>query len=416
MRGIGFELKKLICSKLFAAGTVIAFGLFAYMLISACLESAVTESARKYAEYTATLPNPITEEFIATLKEKNAAELEEYNSHIGEENSDYVEPEFFDAECTFLQQYEYSGRYAEDMTAYVKENLLLKGMTDSESEKAMYQKVADIYNRSVNISLINSLPVEYYYMQLHFSGSWAAVLFGPIMIVWAAILTAYLLCCERVSGTEGTVYSSPKGRTKLYFGKLAAVTVTVLAAVIVMLAADVICAAAVFRVDLFASVQSLPMFEYCQHKLTILGLYLMTYFMLFCSMMTGVFIVSLISVRAAYPIRGMVAGFILGIGSWQMIAAVRQIVQTSPSLSYVAHTARTFFPPYLTCPIDYLTSFDHLSMFGIPVARVFIAMAVTLLTGAAAISVSAKFYGKSSEIRWKAKLFSLIKPNHSPGA
>ncbi|MCH5324649.1 MAG: hypothetical protein J1E39_05480 [Eubacterium sp.] len=408
-----YELKKLITGKLFIVSTLIVAVLYAYILIPDTEYDA--QSAAEFSVYISTqVPQPITQEWIDETRADYELKSEEYFAHMGLDDG-YQPPKYFWTQGEVLSQLDYAQQFREDMIKTVTNAVQLKANADAASngyESAYNSTAASTYNSVVQISLINNNDTESFFNRMHSTSGLQGVMYGPVFIMWAILLTVYLLCCERGSKTDYIAHTSAGGRGSMFLHKLAAVTIVVFAMTLLTLITEIIYGAAVYRLNFFASIQSVHMFEYCIYKLNILGMIILLRLMMFCAGMLGVFCAALFSIKAATPIRGMVLGFILAFGSYRLLVILRSL-RTAEGIAQ-SDFVRMLFPPYMIYPENYFRSFDYGNLFGIPMPRLAVAVGITVLLGIISTIVCAKLYGRSADIRWKAKLLSLIKsPKHT---
>lgn len=391
-----FELRKLIRSKLFIISTAIVLLMFVLQLAGCIFNEDNLRSAAEFDEYINS--HPLTEEYLSELKERNAKESKEYYAALGSGSNSYQLSKDYFIESSIVSRLEYAERYKSDMIDMVKRNLVMRNAESSE-RRTLYQSAVTAYNTVIKPEIVNKEVFAAF-----FSPHSGPQLFGAVLTAWAALLTAYLLCCER-----GVVYSSQKGRAALYLCKISALTAVIFSLLAVMLITELMTGALVFKIDLFAPVQSHEMLEYCPYNLTVAGLYLLTYLTEFFGVMFGVFITSLVCIRAASPVRGTVVGLILGAAAYAGTGYINYLSSMPGETAELSNTLRMFFPSGLTDVMPFISRFDHTLLFTAAVPRFAVTMAVTVIFGTAAIIISAKLYGRSADIRWKAKLLSLIK-------
>ncbi len=390
-----FELRKLIRSKLFVISTSIVLLMFVLQLAGCIFNEENLRSAAEFDEYIKA--HPLTEEYLSELKERNAKESEEYYTALGAGKNSQPSKDYF-IESSIVSQSEYIERYKSDMRDMVKRNLVMLNAESSE-RRALYQSAVTAYNTVIKPKIVNKEVFASF-----FSPHSGPQLFGAVLTAWAALLTAYLLCCER-----GVVYSAQKGRAALYLCKISALTVVIFSLLAAMLLIELMTSVLLFKIDLFAPVQSHEMLEYCPYNLTVAGLYFLTYLTEFFGLMFGVFITSLVCIRAASPVRGTVVGLILGAAAYAGTEYINYLSSMSGETAELGNTLRMLFPLSLTDVMPFISRFDHTLLFTAAVPRFAVTMAVTVIFVAAAITISAKLYGRSADIRWKAKLLSLIK-------
>ncbi|MCH5324838.1 MAG: hypothetical protein J1E39_06440 [Eubacterium sp.] len=402
MRLVLYEIKKLTSSKLFIISTLIVAALYVFIMAADFGEDA--RMAGGFADYINTrVPDTVTPAFAGELTAKD-----NYNPDDAA-NDPQINVTYW-TEDAISRQLNYAESFRKDMIKTVNNAIQLRNdaaAAGNSYEQAYNEAAIRTYNSVTDISLIDGSSAEMFFMRMHNTSSIQAVAFGPLFIMWAVLLTAYLMCCERGSRTDYISHTAKGGRGAMYLHKLAAVTVVVFAMTLLLFIAEIIYGAVIYRLNYSASIQSVRFFEFCVYRLNILGMIALQRFMLFTAAMFGVFCASLFSIKAATPIRGIVLGFVLVFGSYRIITLLRSLSAAEGIAQ--ANLARMLFPPYMIYPDEYFTSFDYGNLFGIPVPRLAVVIAMTALLGVVCTIICTKLYGRSVDVRWKAKLLSLIK-------
>ncbi len=420
MSKILYELKKLISSKLFILATVIMLGMLVYVMFFCQDLSKEAADAERTANYINTeIPDDITPEYLLKLKEKSDEDFNYILQNMTEAENPELEEFSLNhyAEAEALSQMLYSGTFAKHRVEYItnaQKQYSAAEQSGNDADMRYYKLMTDEYNRVTDISLIASGAAEkYFYSAL--PTMYPFYLFGLIFTMWAMLITSYLLCCERQSKTDLTAYSTKGGRAGMYLNKMAAVGITVTAAVGLIFAVKYALGVVVFKIDWFASIQSYIGFEESTYGLNMLGLLIITQLMLLGSAMTGVFLASLFSIRASYPIRGVLLSLVTVFAIYRIYIFIRA-TGTPTETVRAFNDIRVFVPLFMQFPENYFTGFDYISILGFPISRLAMSFIMVGIIGIVSLTICAKLYGRRSDFNWKAKLSNLKKSRNNTAA
>ncbi|MCH5324635.1 MAG: hypothetical protein J1E39_05405 [Eubacterium sp.] len=408
-----FELKKLVTSKLFIASTALL--LLAYLVTIIPNIDSDAKHAKQTADYINTrVPDVITQEYTNELIAKNEKALADALGALGENAADGQTldlGEFYYEEVDIQAQLEYASVFHRHRLEAL--TLAIKSKTDTEAGGDIYkqrynEQIINSYNQVIDITLIGRYANNDYFERFYGSLWVQRKLFPIIFVLWAMLQTAYLLCCERASRSDMVTAASKGGRSAMFLHKLGAVTVTVFTATLLMYIVQMIIAYAVYRLDMYASIQSMSRFEYCPYLFNIIGTYTVMQLMLFGAAMTGVFVAALFSIRAAYPVRGILLSFVVMFAVYRIFLLF--IGNGVPKeIADMFGTVRMYVPLYMIYPEFYFTDFDYGALFDFPVSRLAVVAVITVIFGIISTFICAKLYGKGIDFSWKAKLSSLTK-------
>ncbi len=408
MRTICYEIKKLTAGKPFIFATLLLLAYFVFMMFCD-LDSNMNTIQSVDKELSAGLTEERIEECKAEYADMAATKI----GIMTEE-----EAARFSTLGIIIDQDSYRSNYKEHMSSLAAElHEKAKGAAASGNAYEMnyYKAAQDTYNTVRDISMINSAGAACLFARFHGVIAIDGVNFnemislrwGYVLIIWAVLISAWLLCCEREYKTEYIVFSSYHGKSREFLCKLSALALMVFMVIFVTTVTEIIYAVVVYKVDIFASIQSYSEFELCPLGINILAMILLMQLMMYVAVMFAVLLTALFSIKAATPVRGIILGIIFTVAAHTLIAIYWNISSHEQAEQF--NIIRMLFPPELIHQRDYLMSFDVAPLFGVPVPRFAVTIALTLLFIIAAAAVCAVFYGRSAEIRWKAKLLSLIK-------
>lgn len=407
MRAICYELKKLTAGKPFIIATLLLLAYFAFMAF--CDFDKGLNVIQSMSEEQST---QVTEERLAEIKKEYELLLTKMGAMTAEESERYTATRYI------IKQAEYIGGYPEKMSRLalqLYERAKAAAASGNAYETEYYKAAMNSYNSVKDISAINGAGTACLFARFH--GPFAtddininemiSLRWGYVFIVWAVLISAWLFCCEREYKTDCIVFTACRGKGTEFLRKLAAIALTAGAITLVTTLAEILYAILIYKVDIFASIQSYAEFELCPLGINILTAVIIMQLMMYVAVMFTVLLTALFSIKASSPIRGMVLGVVFAAASYGLMTSYWNI--SSADQSAQLDIIRTVFPPELIHPKNYLTGFDMTPLFGVPVPRLAMVIAVSLLFIIAAAAVCAVFYGRSADIRWKAKLLSLIK-------
>ena len=405
MQQIKFEIKKIICNKLFLISTAILIGYYIFMVVYGIPIYSMSPDGNK--KFFAEAPQSPTSQYIFDLEQKQNDMFEfvfipndppyppgDYGKTLMEDHIIMY---------NYIEQARYSqSTFDRDMTLMVEK--LHDEMQSAKAQGNTYiyrfnKKAISIYNNKINIPIFDSVNAKGSFEMFHMT--WGSTVFSTLFIMWAAFIAAFCYTSESTYKISDNVYSTPNGRSKLYFHKTAALAIIIFILCLAVFITELLVAILAFKVtNLFIPIQAIPHFQFCGFRINIFMAMVLANLMRFMALIFVIGIVSIFSIKAKKLVPLMVLSFLFFAGTSYIII----VLTNSHKFNIVSIFAavRMYFPLALTQPERYLTKFDYGNLLSFPTNRLFVCSGIFFVSFSICTLASSKFYGGGA-LRWKKR-------------
>ncbi len=264
-----------------------------------------------------------------------------------------------------------------DLSPYTNEFLVRQ--SDRVIEAYQYKKDFSIYNSSGWTNWLGRASIS---------------VMDFLLLAFLVVVIAPVFCSEHEKGAFYLVFSSRRGRGKTFLAKLLACTIFTLAFTLILL----IIKFAVYslRFDMFAGLlqplQSIPDFQMCPYSINILQTLLLLYLFRILFYLVVVFFTLLVSCLFKSVLFPFIIGGAMSISLLflQQYAAGYQVGFSDINFSkfYLFKDLQTYSFTALYNPLAFFEKFDVVNLFGFPVYRLTVNIALTLLLIAVLITLA----------------------------
>ena len=242
---------------------------------------------------------------------------------------------------------------------------------------AANEKAISIYNRRIALEPVSTGTDESTRYSIFNYSMWEYV-----MLALCVLMTVRLISLEYRSGAYRLVNTSRRTVQSLYWRKYLTVTLTSTAVLMIQAVFELVFCMTVFGLDnLRQPIQQITMFEMCPYHLSIAGFYVIKLMLRLLLYITVISITAAVTVLVRRPLISVIISLVLAAGgllaNMVCYVMVHNSQQKRLGVLAVYNRLREMLPQSLLNIKEYLISFDHFSLFGMPVSRLVVCVAVS---------------------------------------